>query len=319
MVRRHYSSNARETSLTAGINNSATTIAVDSPVGYPADVPFVVHCELGTSSEEIMLVTAVVGSNWTVTRGYDGSTAVSHDTGAKIVHGVAAIDMDEANDHVNASTNVHGLAGGAAVVGTTSTQTLTNKTLTSPTINGGTWTSPSLSNPTFSGGTLTNTTLVTPTIASFTNAQHNHTNAAGGGTLDLGGGDSGTFFFGSPVSASAGWSTPLAGGNVDDMVFTYTAPAAWPDDASGVQYNFTVFVVESAGEAFDMNFTNNGSNIISSNLDFAMSLTTTQTFTFSWVGPLTTVATSHTARVRASGSVNNAVEFRDRQFWLSLV
>lgn len=31
--------------------------------------------------------------------------------------------------------------------------------------------------------TLTNKTLTTPTIASFTNAQHNHTNAAGGGTL----------------------------------------------------------------------------------------------------------------------------------------
>lgn len=31
--------------------------------------------------------------------------------------------------------------------------------------------------------TLTNKTLTTPTIASFTNAQHNHTNAAGGGLL----------------------------------------------------------------------------------------------------------------------------------------
>ena len=31
--------------------------------------------------------------------------------------------------------------------------------------------------------TLTNKTLTTPTIGSFTNAQHNHTNAAGGGTL----------------------------------------------------------------------------------------------------------------------------------------
>jgi hypothetical protein len=32
--------------------------------------------------------------------------------------------------------------------------------------------------------TFTNKTLVTPTIASFTNAQHNHSNAAAGGTLD---------------------------------------------------------------------------------------------------------------------------------------
>ena len=33
--------------------------------------------------------------------------------------------------------------------------------------------------------TLTNKTLTTPTIASFTNATHNHTNAAGGGQLAL--------------------------------------------------------------------------------------------------------------------------------------
>lgn len=31
--------------------------------------------------------------------------------------------------------------------------------------------------------TLTNKTLTTPVIASFTNAQHNHSNAAGGGTI----------------------------------------------------------------------------------------------------------------------------------------
>ena len=53
-----------------------------------------------------------------------------------------------------ASTVEHGATG--AVVGTTNTQTLTNKTLT------------------------------TPTIASFVNATHNHQAAAGGGTLDHG-------------------------------------------------------------------------------------------------------------------------------------
>lgn len=38
------------------------------------------------------------------------------------------------NNHTGASTDVHGLAGGAAVVGTTSTQTLSNKTLTGASI-----------------------------------------------------------------------------------------------------------------------------------------------------------------------------------------
>jgi hypothetical protein len=39
-------------------------------------------------------------------------------------------DADTASSHIAASTNVHGLSGGAAVVGTTSSQTLTNKTVT---------------------------------------------------------------------------------------------------------------------------------------------------------------------------------------------
>lgn len=44
--------------------------------------------------------------------------------------------------HANLSTSVHGVSG--SVVGTTSTQTLTNKTLTSPTISGATLTSPTI-------------------------------------------------------------------------------------------------------------------------------------------------------------------------------
>jgi hypothetical protein len=44
--------------------------------------------------------------------------------------------------------------------------------------------------------TLTNKTLTTPTIASFTNATHNHTNAAGGGTLSITGATTGTLTVG---------------------------------------------------------------------------------------------------------------------------
>lgn len=78
-----------------------------------------------------------------------------------------------------------------AVVGISDTQTLTNKTLTTPTIasivNTGTLTLPT-STDTLVGrattDTLTNKTLTTPTIGDFSNSTHNHENAAGGGTID---------------------------------------------------------------------------------------------------------------------------------------
>ena len=59
------------------------------------------------------------------------------------------------------------------------TQTMTNKTLTSPVIN-----TPTGDVVTKTGTqTLTNKTLTTPTIASFINAAHDHADAAGGGLV----------------------------------------------------------------------------------------------------------------------------------------
>ncbi len=72
------------------------------------------------------------------------------------------------------------------LVNLASIQTLTNKTITSPTIDG----HATIEGVTATGATGTgkfvfdgSPTIVTPTIASLTNMQHNHTNAAGGGQL----------------------------------------------------------------------------------------------------------------------------------------
>ncbi len=71
--------------------------------------------------------------------------------------------------------------------------------------------------------TLTNKTLTTPTIASFVNATHNHQNAAGGGTLDAAAIASGTIATARLGSGSASSSTYLRG----DQTWA-TIAAGWP-------------------------------------------------------------------------------------------
>jgi hypothetical protein len=158
-----------------------------------------------TSLEEIVDVTVYSsGNTLNITRNRDGSPAVAHSAGAVVRHMVIGRDLQEANDHIEASTSVHGITDTAALVTLTGSQTLSGKTLTTPTVNGATLTGTVTSTATITGGTvnattlqqggvqavtttdsqtLSNKTLTTPTIASFTNATHDHTNAAGGGTL----------------------------------------------------------------------------------------------------------------------------------------
>ena len=107
MARRYYSSTAVETTLTSSVSNSATTLPVASTSGFPGSPPFTLILDEGTVSEEVVTVTAVASLNLTVTRGVDGTSAVSHGNGATVKHGVSARDFDEPNDHINSSSDVH--------------------------------------------------------------------------------------------------------------------------------------------------------------------------------------------------------------------
>lgn len=85
-----------------GISNSATSLqATSTPSGYPS-APFKLRLDPGTGSEEVVKVTAgagTSGSPWTIVRGWDGTTAVSHSQGAALQHGMSAEDLSLSRTH----------------------------------------------------------------------------------------------------------------------------------------------------------------------------------------------------------------------------
>lgn len=131
---RNYSSTTRRTLTTADPGTSGVSLAVsDSTVFSSLDstFPWTALINWGQSDQEIVNVTARPdGTHLTIQRGQDGTSGVAHAVGATVDHGVSARDFNESGSHIGASASVHGVSG--SVVGTTSTQTLTNKTLTAP-------------------------------------------------------------------------------------------------------------------------------------------------------------------------------------------
>jgi hypothetical protein len=145
MTTRKYSSRAQQTTLSIGVNASATSITVGNAsillggvdgAGLSSTSTFTVVIDPDTALEEIVDITGVSGNVLTIVRGVETNPATgqAHGAGAVIRHMAIGRDYREANNHTEASTAVHGITG--AVVGTTDTQTLTNKTLTSPTVTG---------------------------------------------------------------------------------------------------------------------------------------------------------------------------------------
>ena len=155
MAVRKYSSRSQKTTLTSAITSSSSSITVVSGpalmggITMTANQTYTVVIDPDTALEEIVDVYSastnpVSGNTLAIVRNINGSVAQAHSAGAEVRHMAIGRDYQEANDHIEASAGVHGLAVGVEVVGRTTTQTLTNKTLTSPEVSGLTLTDASI-------------------------------------------------------------------------------------------------------------------------------------------------------------------------------
>jgi len=88
--------------LAAAITDtSGTSITVTSETSFPA-VDFIISIDT-----EVMLVTNVATTTWTVTRGYEGSTAATHLNGATIYHDWSAAEADSTVHGPASATDAH--------------------------------------------------------------------------------------------------------------------------------------------------------------------------------------------------------------------
>ena len=99
MLRREFSGSVLRTTLSANISNVSTSITVLDGSTYPTGVnPFVIVIDRGLSSEEKVLISSRSTNTLTVdTRGYDGTTAVAHTSGAFVDHVLDAAVVQDMN------------------------------------------------------------------------------------------------------------------------------------------------------------------------------------------------------------------------------
>jgi hypothetical protein len=306
---RQYSSISVATTLNSGINTTATTMVLPSVAAATAlmggvtlaagnvDI-FTVAIDVDTVNEEIVFVTNVSGDTLTISRGQAGTgtpgvSGIAHSAGASIKHVLTSSDLiffrnnasPVASFAFSGSTSGTTTVQATAVAGSTTltlpaatdtlvarttSDTLTNKILTSPTINTAT-----IATPTITGGTNSNSILVAPeermtvsaTAATGTinfdaltqGVLYYTTNASGNWTLNVRGssgatlnsilevGDSFTLAFLATNSTTAYYQSALT---IDGSAQTVkwsggTAPTA--GNASSIDtYSFTIIKTASA-------------------------------------------------------------------------
>jgi len=171
---RKYSTISVETTLASGITATQTSITVASGTGttlmggvaLSSGDTFAVAIDPETSSEEIVYITAVASDTLTVSRAQagtgatPGSVGVTHNAGATVQHVFTGNDAQHFEDVVDVAlttTNTKTVTNKdlssatntfpSSLATLTGSQTLTNKTLTAPTINNAASNYPTLKSP----------------------------------------------------------------------------------------------------------------------------------------------------------------------------
>jgi len=113
-----YSSISVETTLAAGISNSATSMTVASGTGSAlmggvtlaagnVDT-FTVALDVDTQNEEIVYITNVSGDSLTIVRAQAGTSAISHTAGASVKHVLSSADLTYFNNAIQSTVAAPG-------------------------------------------------------------------------------------------------------------------------------------------------------------------------------------------------------------------
>lgn len=119
MTRRSYTGAAAATTLSAPIGSADVVATLATTANLPTS-NFIITVDQGLVGEEKILVGTRSGVALSgMTRAFDGTTAASHTAGAAVLHTLSAVDLDEANAHVNsgpdtAPTDLHHTIGPGA-------------------------------------------------------------------------------------------------------------------------------------------------------------------------------------------------------------
>jgi len=98
-MRREFNGAVLQTRLASAISSAATSFSVVDGSTYPSGAnPFVIVVDRGVATEEKILISSRASNVLTVSqRGYDGTTAVAHSSGAFVDHVLDASIIQDMN------------------------------------------------------------------------------------------------------------------------------------------------------------------------------------------------------------------------------